>query len=43
MDVTLLGIVIEVRAEQKVNALFPMDVTLSGMMMDVRVRQPLNA
>ena len=43
MVVTELGMVMEVRAEQPLNALFPMLVTDSGMVMEVRLEQPLNA
>jgi metal-sulfur cluster biosynthetic enzyme len=43
MDVTLLGIVTEVRLEQKEKALFPMDVTLLGIVTEVRLEQPEKA
>ena len=39
MLVTELGMVIEVRLEQPLNALFPMLVTDSGMVMEVRKEQ----
>ena len=43
MLVTLFGIVILVRPEQLLNALFPMLVTLSGIVILVRPEQSLNA
>ena len=39
MDVTLLGMVTEVRPLQPTKAVRPMDVTLLGMVMEVRPRQ----
>ena len=42
MDVTLSGMVIEVREVQSLNALSPIEVTLFGMVMEVREEQPLN-
>ena len=36
MEVTLSGMVMDVREEQYSNAQGPMEVTLSGMVMDVR-------
>ncbi len=43
MEVTLLGIVMEVRLVQPENALLPMLVTLLGMVMEVRLLQYPNA
>ena len=43
MDVTLLGMVTEVRPEQSEKALSPMDVTLLGMVTEVRPEQPEKA
>ena len=43
MDVTLFGIVIEVRDLHPLNASFPMDVTLFGMVIEVRELHPSNA
>jgi len=40
MLVTLDGMVMEVRPEQKENASFPMVVTLEGMVTEVRLEQP---
>jgi hypothetical protein len=37
MDVTLLGISMEVRLVHPVNAQFPMEVTLPGMTTEVRL------
>ena len=42
-EVTLLGMVIEVRLLQPSNALSPIEVTLLGIVMEVRLRQFLNA
>ena len=42
MEVTLSGMVIEVREEQPSNALSPIEVTLFGMVIEVREEQPLN-
>ena len=43
IDVTLSGIVIEVRDEQLRNALLPIDVTLFGIVIEFRDEQPINA
>jgi hypothetical protein len=43
MLVTLLGMVMEVRHEQRENAPLPMLVTLFGIVMEVRPEQPENA
>ena len=43
MLVTELGMVMEVREEQPLNALPPMLVTELGRVMEVREEQPLNA
>jgi hypothetical protein len=43
MVVTLPGMVMEVRAEQPMNALFPMMVTLFGMVTEVMELVPRNA
>ena len=43
MDVTLLGMVIEVRLLQPEKASEPMDVTLLGMVIEVRPLQPEKA
>ena len=43
MDVTLSGMVIEVRVLHSPNASYPMDVTLSGMVIEVRESHPTNA
>ena len=43
IEVTLLGIITEVREVQTENALLPIDVTLLGIVTDVRWLQPLNA
>ena len=43
MLVTLFGMVTEVSAEQKANALLPMLVTLSGMVTEVSLVQRENA
>ena len=40
MEVTLLGMVTEVRPLQKEKALSPMEVTLLGMVTEVRPLQP---
>jgi len=42
MLVTLLGMVMEVRPVQPLNASFPMLVTLLGMVMEVRAVQAQN-
>ena len=39
----LAGMVTEVRAEQLLNASYPMPVTLLGMVIEVRPKQPSNA
>ena len=43
MLVTELGIVIEAREEQPLNALLPILVTELGIIIEVREEQPLNA
>ena len=43
MLVTELGMVMEVREEQYLNAMSPMLVTELGMVTEVREEQPLNA
>ncbi len=43
MDLTLLGIVMDVRPVQPKNALFPIEVTLLGMVTDVKAVQFSNA
>ena len=43
MEVTLLGIVIEVNPLQLQNAYSPMEVTPVGMVIEVKPLQPLNA
>ena len=43
MEVTLEGIVTEVKLEQPENAELPMDVTLEGIVTDVKPLQPENA
>jgi hypothetical protein len=43
MEVTLLGMVMEVRALHPQKAFSPMEVTLSGMAMEVRARHPQKA
>ena len=39
MEVTLEGIVIEVKLEQYPNALLPMEITLEGIVTDVKLEQ----
>ena len=41
IEVTELGIVIDVREEQLLNAHSPIEVTLSGILIEVRELQPL--
>ena len=41
IEVTPLGIVIEVKLLQQKNAYFSMEVTLLGMVTDVKLSQPL--
>ena len=43
MDVTLLGMITDVKPLQLENALAPIDVTLLGMITDVRPLQPPKA
>ena len=43
IDVILLGIVMEVRPEQSLNAYAPIEVTLSGMITELRLEQLSNA
>ena len=43
MEVTLLGISMLVRLEQRENAFSPMEVTLLGITILVRLEQPSNA
>ena len=40
MEVTLSGMVMDVREEHHKNASLPMEVTLSGMVIDSREEQP---
>ncbi len=40
MEVTLFGMVTEVKPLQPQNALFPMEVTLFGMVTEVKPLQP---
>jgi hypothetical protein len=42
MVVTLLGMAIDIRAEQKPKAKLPMLLTLLGRVMEVRLLQPWN-